>query len=282
MGDNQVASYRLVYFQPDPEDGERVCVALLFTAERDVELLYDSSFPKLRCLAPRIDSDLVHIYLDDLKSSSKRNPSEIESLLRRQSSQLVTSEVRKCVWPLTDKSRFYFMKRFLGAESHLAEKIEHSRPQKVDTAKENLRALLQSARVRPEELRENAKSQWVLGTDIRQIKSVAFALKRDNEVILIDGVDLATLKPKSALNQVTKVAHTFWQYRRVEQQGFNWPLLKTIGVVLNGQVNPNAEYKDAHDFALHEFKQEADIAVDASSPNDLKLFQDALVRKLLS
>src|SRR5690349_5337781 len=116
MASDPLATYRLVYFQPDPEDGERVCVALLFTVHGEVELLAYPDFPRLRCLAPHVDSELVQVYLDDLTSHLKWKSSDIDLILRRQSPQLVTSEVRKCSWPLSNESRLYLMRRFLGVD----------------------------------------------------------------------------------------------------------------------------------------------------------------------
>ena len=52
--------------------------------------------------------------------------------------------------------------------------------------------------------------------------------------------------------------------------------MKRIGVVMNGKLSPGAAYADAHDFALHQFKNEADVAIDASSPSGLNDLRHAL------
>ena len=97
-------------------------------------------------------------------------------------------------------------------------------------------------------------------------------------VALIDGVDLTILTPDSALKRVTRVAHTFWQYGRVRQLELrNRGNIRRIGVVFNGATNPGAAYKDAHDFALHEFSKEADLAVDAASPDDIRKLEEELL-----
>jgi hypothetical protein len=279
MGNSLTASYRLVYFQPDPEDGERVCVALLITARGDVEVLYDRGFPKLRCLAPHIDPKLVRFYLDDMKSHLRRGSSEVELLMGQRTPHIVTSEARKLAWPLSDSSRAYLVQRFLGKEKgEDANKVD--RKAKADLLNTHLRQLVQPfVRNEPEVIQEWATPEWILGREVphQKINPVALAVRRDDGVVLIDGVDLTVFKPKSALSRVTEVKHTFWQYGRIKQMGLNGRgSIRRIGVVLNGLEKPNEDYRDAHDFALSEFEQGADLAVDAASGSDLQELERSL------
>src|SRR6266853_407973 len=88
-------TYRLVYFQPEPEDGERICVGLLFYDQGLYSLVYDSSFPKLSCVAPRYGKATLKFYLDELEESLHRaSPDEVEALLRKSGPQLLVSDVR--------------------------------------------------------------------------------------------------------------------------------------------------------------------------------------------
>jgi hypothetical protein len=280
MGSELAATYRLVYFQPDPEDGERVCVALLFNARREVELLYDPEFPKLRCLAPHLDPSLVRVYLDDMAESAKRGSSDVESLIKRHAPQLVTSEARRCAWPLSNSARSYLIRRFLTKERHLVGKLSKAavKEDKIDPVKARIRDLvLRVARERIEDVREDASSQWVLGRSLPYIAPVAFALRTPRVVVLIDGVDLSVLTPRGALSRVNKVAHTFWQYGRVQQMGVDKTPPRRIGVVLNGAVDPSTSYRETHDFALHQFTNEADLAVDANSVDDVRKLGAALL-----
>jgi hypothetical protein len=276
MGNSLTASYRLVYFQPDPEDGERVCVALLLSTHGYFEMLYDRGFPKLRCLAPHIDPKLVRFYLDDMQTHLRRGHSEVEMLMKERTPHIVTSEARKLAWPLSDTARTYLVERFLSKER--GEELARADRKALLTI--HLRQLVQPlASANVEDLQEWAPSEWVLGTKIPQhkINPVALAVRKHNGVVLIDGVDLTIFKPKSALAQVTKVTHTFWQYGRVKQMGLgDGASLHRIGVVLNGVERPNSDYKDAHDFALHEFAQGADQVVDAARDSDLRELAQAL------
>jgi hypothetical protein len=277
MGD--IASYRLVYFQPDPEDGERVCVGLLFSSRDGVELLSYPDSPRLRCLAPQIDSDLVGIYLEDLKNRIQQYPDQTPEFLASYSPQLAVSEARKVRWPLTDKSRLYLMRRFLavvGGPIGSGESVRSEKP--PDQIKEHLRQLIFSSQIEAEALRENATPSWVFGTKItRSIRSVAFGLRKKNGVVLIDGVDLSVKDKQSVAARVGKVAYIFFQYERVRQMGFaDRQVLQRVGVILNGATNPGPDYKDSHDFAVQEFSEAADLTVDASSPKDLQEFQTLL------
>jgi hypothetical protein len=281
MGSELTATYRLVYFQPDPEDGERVCVALLFNAQRDVELLYDPEFPKLRCLAPHLDPSLVRVYLDDMVASAKGRPSEADLLIKRHAPQIVTSEARRSAWPLSESARSYLMRRFLAKERPEArlDSKGAAAEERVDPVKVRIRDLvLKVAKEQIEDVREDATSQWVLGRSLPYIAPVAVALRTPSILVLIDGVDLSASTTKGALSRVNKVAHTFWQYGRVRQMGVDKAPPHRIGIVLNGSVDSGTSYRDAHDFALHQFRNEADLAVDASSIDDVKRLEAALKR----
>jgi hypothetical protein len=273
---NESASYRLVYFQPDPEDGERVCIGLLLTIRDEVELLFDKEFPKLACLAPQVDLDLVATYLEDMQTTIKRSPSEVEISIRRQSPYLVTSEARRIAWPLDAEARRYLMKRFLGKHGgHILSPM--AAKQETDQLRSHLKDLVQRAvRNEPIDLHENASSQWILGRKLPQVSKVALALRRTNEIVLIDGIDLTILTPGRALSRVNRVAHTFWRYKSVRDSNLDGRGLRLIGVVLNGNDAPQPAYQDAHDFALHQFDNEADLAVDASSSPGFQRLADAL------
>src|SRR5262249_22959324 len=108
------------------------------------------------------------------------------------------------------------------------------------------------------------------------VSNVALAVRKTNEVVLIDGVDLTILSPGRALSRINKVAHTFWQYKTVRDDCLVGRDIRLIAVVLNGSDAPQPAYKDAHDFALHQFNKEADLAVDASSSPGFQRLADAL------
>jgi hypothetical protein len=264
--DNLTASYRIVYFQPNPEDGDRVSVGLLFSDARDIEVLYDPSFPKLKCLAPHVDPELVKIHLDSLDARLHERGVDFERQLAEMAPHFITSGYRKVAWPLTDRLRVQLMRRFLSKEGYVSDTEVAERAEKVDPVQVHLRELLGDVRPRVEEWRENAKSEWVIGQRVPRIKPVALALrKRNQQVVIIDGVDLTAVTSPKAITRIGKVAYTFFQYGRVETRR-----VKRVGVVVNGAHNPTAQYRDTHDFAMQEFTQEADLAIDTASPEGLE------------
>jgi hypothetical protein len=275
---NLSASYRLVYFQPDPEDGERVSVALLYTANGDADVLYDPAFSKLKCLAPDIDPDIVKMYLEELKTSLRARGADVDTLARQYAPHLTTSEKRKLSWPLTDELRVHLLQRFLRKGEYALTKQE-AKAHKTNQIKEHLRLLINRTATTSVSLKEDAKPDWVVGAKIRRkINTVAFALRKENGVVLIDGVDLSVMKPKAAASRVGSVAYTFLQYGRVRQMGFfDRQVLRRVGIVMNGATNPNQpDYSDIHDFAVQEFKRDADLVVDTASPDALGEFKKTL------
>src|SRR5258708_2421274 len=246
-----LASYRLIYFQPDPEDGERVTVAILAYHDHEVEIIYDNKFPKLRCLAPNIEPGIVSFILSDLKRTLSEVDSEIDQRLKSRAPQLVVSEERKLAWPLSNEARLYLIERFLHpkgrAESHDVSALE----QRQKISQQRLVELVQQVSVSNGlDLKRDATPQWILGRKVPQIAKVAIAVRKPRVVILLDGVDLNVLTPKGALSKVNKIVHTFWQYGRVGQHPLDGSKLRRVGVVLNGVPRSGAAVADAHDFAL--------------------------------
>ena len=60
--------YQVVRFWPDPEVVEPVNVALFVASDRNW-LVYDETFPKLSCVAPKFDRGLLDLYLRYLSTA---------------------------------------------------------------------------------------------------------------------------------------------------------------------------------------------------------------------
>ena len=91
---HNVGKYQLLYFQPEPEDGERVCVAVLASGFGEVELLFDPSFSRVRCIAPSFQPELLSSYIEELRKELRSKPSERLLTLGRFAPQLVASDER--------------------------------------------------------------------------------------------------------------------------------------------------------------------------------------------
>ena len=108
----RVGWYRLLYYQPAPETGERITIGLLFEDEGHAFLHYDKQFAKLRKLYPWIDSKTVGFYLEDLKSALSKAKG-IDPVLNLYGPQLVSSDARKVVLPITDALVKMLMGKFV-------------------------------------------------------------------------------------------------------------------------------------------------------------------------
>ena len=263
------ASYRIVYFEPNPEDGDRVAIALLFTANNGTDVLYDRDFPKLKCLAPNVDSDLIQFQLDHMSGRLRERGLDRETFVAQQAPQFTTSARRKVAWPLTNETRMRLVRRFLSKEGSAypappAEAAE--KPKAIDPVRVQLRRILQDITPRVESWQENAKPEWVIGEKVPRIRPVAMALRSRNQTTIIDGIDLSMMKPRAAVTRVGQVVYTFFQYDRLTQMDLTGRTLRKIGVVLNGAAVTGPNYRDTYAFALQEFTQEADKAIDAGTP----------------
>lgn len=266
-----IGKYRLLYFQPNPEDGERVCVGLLFQDRRSLSVLYDGRFPKVRCIAPSYEPELVKFYLDDLDATlRRRSEDDLGLILRRYGPQLVASEERIVSLPLSESKKLSLLERFVarGGRPKVELAPAQAKGTSADQVGEHIRKFVEEY-VQPTGVKvfRDALSQDLLGYRVPALGRVAMAVKKPRKMILIDGVDLRLLPKKQAIDRANRVAYTFWQYGRI--QGDSIVLAKTpisrIGVVLNGSTKKGRGYYEAHDFALHQFQKEADIAVDTMS-----------------
>ena len=111
------AKYRLLFFQPNPEDGERVCVGVLLEEEygRSYSVLYDEKFPKVHCIAPHAEPELIKFYLDDLHDALRSRTGDDPILtLRRYGPQLIASDERLVSLPITETIKLRLLERFVG------------------------------------------------------------------------------------------------------------------------------------------------------------------------
>ena len=276
-----VGKYRLLYFQPNPEDGERVCVGLLFEERRSRSVVYDDKFQKVRCIAPSYEPELMKFYLDDLDSTLQNSEDDLTLILRRYGPQLVASEERLVSLPLTDTTRFSLLERFVARGGRPTAELTAvvAKAPSSDEFGERIRKYVQQY-VRPTDVRiiPNARPRDLFDYPLPDLRPVALAIRKPGKTILIDGVDLRISGKQQAVDRANRVAYTFWQYGRVRSE--NVSLLQTpfsrIGVLLDGSTRRTKAYYEAHDFALHQFQKEADIAVDTTSGQGTRELEEML------
>jgi hypothetical protein len=276
------AKYRLLFFQPNPEDGERVCVGVLLEEEygRSYSVLYDDKFPKVHCIAPGAEPELIKCYLDDLDDALRsRSGDDPILILRRYGPQLIASEERLVSLPITETTKLRLLERFVGPCGVSDAKLDYAeaetRPK--DGFAEHIR-LFVGKYIPDNEILRDAGPKQIFGYAMADFGTIAIAVKRPRKTIMIDGVDLQLMNRKQVVSRANTVAYKFWQYGRLRsndntllQQPFS-----RIGVVLDGSTHRARAYYEAHDFALHQFQKEADIAVDMLTGQGTREFEEVL------
>jgi hypothetical protein len=270
---NPAGTYRLLYFQPDPEDGERVCVAVLVAEKNRFSVLYDRKFPKLHCLAPETPSEIVKYCLDELESSLiKLRDDQLSSALARLSPQMSASEPRQLAVPLSEPLRLRLLERFVLARR--PSQAEQRPTRAEQTSNERLVQFVQDMGGLGSQLSFNVPAREIVGRELPNTRPIAVAVRTQSNIVLVDGVDLNALTPAAAVAKVNRVVHTFWQYGRVRESEL-WPI-KRIGVVMNGHVPRTSSYEDAHEYALHQFEKDSDVTVDTTSGSGIESLEFAL------
>jgi hypothetical protein len=279
------AHYRLLFVQPDPERGDRVCIGVLFNeGGRRHSVLYDRSFKKVRCIAPDADTDVLSYYVTDF-SAAIETSKDLDATLKRYTPQLTASADRNIVAPLTDRLRQLLFRRFAmlsAEEEHEAVAVrEDSVPYPTRTSEEIATFAQGIALPLETSVIRNARPIDLIGKRVSLIRPVAAAIRLRHSVVLMDGIDLRLGRPRAGVNRVNKVVHTFWQYEKLKSRDMSAGDIRRVGIVLNGAEPTSrasaAEYSDAHDYALAQFTKGADLAIDGSSPDDRRRLQNFLL-----
>lgn len=270
--DRTVASYRLLYVQPDPENGERICIGLVLQeAPARYTLLYDRDFRRVRCVAPDLEFELLAFYLQSLEATLRDTEgSGLEMVMAGFGPHLVTSIDRQVAAPITDSTKMALLSRFAGVrpklEAELTAVAAESRPETSASIAAFVQRLTLPLNLR---VHTNVRPDQLLGGGHKSaVKKVAIAIEGRSQIILVDGVDLNEAPtPRTGIARTNDVVHKFWQYNRLRNRPALSPF-KTVGVVMNGALRKASPRKkqafaEVHDYALDQFGQEADIAVDS-------------------
>jgi hypothetical protein len=275
------AKYRLLYFQPNPEDGERVCVGVLLEEEygRSCSVLYDAKFPKVHCIAPHAEPELIKFYLDDLDDALRRSGDDPILTLRRYGPQLIASDERLVSLPITETTKLMLLERFVGPCGVAIARLESAAAQtpRKDKFAEHI-GLFVGKYIPHCDIIRDAGPQEMFGRAMSDFGTIAIAVRRPRRTIMIDGVDLQLMSRGQAVSRANKVAYKFWQYGRLRSDEYSLLQMpfSRIGVVLDGSIHRTKAYYEAHDFALHQFQKEADLAVDTLSGQGTKELEEVL------
>ena len=253
-----VGRYWLLYYQPRPEDGERIALALIIEEDGRARLHFDSEFSKIRRLFPATDVEGLRFVLENLRSDLV-GVSEISSVLGAYGPQIIASSARKIILPISNEIVLMLLEKYILP----AQPISNARRQKPDPIAERIEKYIFSEVAFRADVKKNVGSKEILGRKIPGISRVALAIPQSSGWTLIDGIDLNKLTPQAAIKRADDVAHTYWNYGRVGvEKGMS---IHKVGVVLNGNSHHAQRTHEAHDYALHRFRSESDLTVDSAS-----------------
>jgi hypothetical protein len=279
-----VADYRLIFFQPEPESGERLCIALLFTEGTNRRtLIYDDRFARVRCFAPTFEAGLLRFLMKSLDEQLHDRDSDIDRILSGLGSQLSLSMQRRVAAPLNEKTKLQLLERFVLCKEHeeigLAIAAESDKVQIEARFTEHLlnfaRPLLSKENHR---FIEHAGPAQVIGRKVPGIDDVSLLITIDGKATILDGVDLSIQTPKEVVRRTGKVAHTFWQYRNHPSDSVFQKQVNRVALIFNGMANPGAKYKDAQEFARTIFERESELIIEHDNAEDLSRLESLILR----
>ena len=129
-------------------------------------------------------------------------------------------------------------------------------------------------------VQKGARPADLTGRSMPLIDPVAAAIRTQDSIVLIDGVDLKQTTPRKGIGVANKVLHTFWQYGRVRPEDLFASKIKRVGVVLNGSQPSNrreaAAYADAHDYAIDQLRKETELTIEGGSADGRSAFLSML------
>lgn len=262
----------IVYLQPEPESGERIAIALAIRDNGFVSFEYDNRFAKAHCAFPSFDSKLLQFYLESMQSElASHRGASLESVLSPYAPQIVFSSPRRIAVPLSSSTRMSLLQKFVLLQSkEKAEKVKRD----DKTAKQIAAFVVAQMGSMPNNAECNATSDRLFGRKVTGTDAVAIAIPKRDGWMLIDGIDLNQLQPSAAIDRTDSVARTFWNYSREQDLASR---IQSVGIVLNGNSHTKPSTHEAHEYALHRFKQDSDETIDGNSPSEI-----AGLRRLIS
>ena len=262
--------YWVLSYAPLPESGERVALALVVDEGNGrIRLDYDATFGKVLKLYPDADSAGLAFQLERLRSELRESPA-VAPILNSFGPQLEASPAKRIGLPLLKNSIDVLMTRYIlpakrGGRTKLRE----------DPVSKEIQAFVRRS-APGVHIQTDIAPVDVLGISVAGAKRIAMGIRSGSGWTLIDGIDLNTLSPTAAIHRADDISRSFWNYGRVaDTRGIR---IRSVGVVLNGNSHLTTKTHEAHDYALHRFESESDLAVDAASTDSRQRLTELLQR----
>jgi hypothetical protein len=274
MGDELsrgIGKYWVLFLQPLPESGERVAIALVFhdKAERPI-VEYDPAFSKALKLYSDLDTDGLRYCLETLQTDL-RSSNQIEATLNSYGPQISASNARKIVSPVSEQVIAMLLARYVYLS-----KGKKARKERKDMVGEEIAIFVRNNAGPDVRLRTGVSAREIVGHPVPGTKPVAIAIPSDRGWTLIDGVDLNQSTVTAAISRADDVARTYWNYSRAAAAA--GVQIRRVGVVLNGHSHLSKPTHEAHDYALHRFQVDSDLALDNVSTEAGTRLRELLAR----
>jgi hypothetical protein len=265
------ARYWVVFLQPLPEAGERIALALVFDDGGKAFVEYDRKFAKALKLYPGLDTEGLAFSMESLRSEIS-GTKEIEAVINSYGPQIAASTPRRIALPITEEAIQMLAHRYIYPQ-----KAKRKSDTLNNQAVREIEAFVRQAAGPGVELRSDVGARDIVGHPIAGVKAVALAIPGAGGWTLIDGVDLDQLQPRAAISRADEIARTFWNYSRAVSPGKK---IRRVGLVLNGHSHLEPKTHEAHDYALHRFEVDSDLALDTSSTESSRKLADLLAEAI--
>ncbi len=259
---NQIGRYWAIFYQPLPESGERIAIALVLDHNSaDCTVEFDEKFAKVRKVFPDLDAEGMAFTLSGLQTKLNETHNR-DFLLASLGPQISASTARRAALPFTDKRKASLMSRYvLPAKSTRPEPLT-AQEQRNQTVTKAIQGYIRGY-FDGKDISVEVSPKQIVGRNIPGVRPVAIGIRAgDGSWTVMDGVDLNQSTAQSAERRADDIGHTYWKLKReAERKGIK---VKSIGIVLNGHSHLSPRSKEAHDYALLRFQQNSDHAVDAA------------------
>ncbi len=255
--------YWLLYYQPLPEAGERIVAALAFTGVGSrPRVEFDAQFVKVRKVFPDTDPQALAFYFEGLAEKLAAGE-PFESAINALGPQILASKDRSVANPLTGQILKLLTNRYL-----MPAKGSEAREKKSNAVAKEIETFVRKSLPPELSLHTNVAARDILGHSVTGTRKIALATNSNGTWTLIDGVDMNHATPREVTDRVNDITKTYWNYSR-EALKSN-VAIRRVGIVLNGNSHLHEKTQEAHDYALHRFAVDSDLAIDAASPGSVQ------------
>lgn len=259
--------YWVLFYQPLPEAGERIALALVFQ-NGQIQVEYDPAFTKVSKLFPDADAAALAFSLDTLRQDL-RSAESVQVVLNSYGPQFATSEPRRLALPVQPATIKMLKARYLYPAKRL-----RSKPEPEDKVSQEIAAFVRHAVDPNVEFRTNVGSREILGHSLPGTKRIAIAIPNDKGWTLVDGIDLNHLTVSEANKRTEDISRTFWHYKRAAAEAAIQ--IRRVGIVLNGQSHLSPKTLEAHDYALDRLRADSDRTIDAGATDSSTVLRELL------